>query len=93
MKLRHSIYSGCWVLLLSITSLAGAQQDADESHPLLAAYDRAATIQAYVEDKWVLNQSVHPRWIDETSFWYERETAEGKQFMRVDAERARARGA
>ncbi len=93
MKLRHSIYSGCWVLLLSITSLAGAQQDAGESHPLLAAYDRAATIQAYVEDKWVLNQSVHPRWIDETSFWYERETAEGKQFMRVDAERARARPA
>lgn len=38
-------------------------------------------------------QELGPRWIDATHFWYTRDTADGTQWVLVDAERTRARPA
>ncbi len=54
-------------------------------HPMLPAYERAAAVQAHIEDRWVLNQTVHARWIDESRFWYERQTPEGGEYTLADA--------
>ncbi|MDJ0653565.1 MAG: DPP IV N-terminal domain-containing protein [Xanthomonadales bacterium] len=78
-----------WILLLATVQAVAAQEKADDVHPLLPAYQRAAALQAYAEDKWVLNQNLYPRWIDETSFWYDRETADGTEYVRVDAKKGK----
>ena len=39
----------------------------------------------------VLNGSVHPRWIDDATFWYDRETREGVNYVIVDAGTGSAR--
>ena len=80
-------------LLLGGAGLNRAQDDADEPHPLLPAYERAAAVQAHLKDRWVLNQTVYPRWIDATGFWYERETPEGGEYVLVDAQRKEQRAA
>ena len=57
------------------------------------AYERAAAAQAHIEDKWVLNQTVHPRWIDASTLWYQRQTPGGSEYTLVDAERREKRPA
>ena len=73
------------MLLLGATGICLAQDEAAKPHPLLPAYERAAAVQAHTEDRWVLNQTVHPRWIDESRFWYVRQTHEGGEYTLVDA--------
>ena len=73
------------VLLLGGSGSCLAQAEASEAHPLLPAYERAAAVQAHSEDRWVLNQALYPHWIDNATFWYMRETAEGSEYTLVDA--------
>ena len=70
-------------LLLSSAGVFAAE--GESTHPLWPAYERAAAAQAHLEDRWMLNQAVHPRWLDGSTFWYERETPEGKEYTLVDA--------
>ncbi|MDE0349077.1 MAG: prolyl oligopeptidase family serine peptidase [Gammaproteobacteria bacterium] len=79
------------VLLLSSVGVCAAEEES--THPLWPAYERAAAAQAHLQDRWVLNQAVHPRWIDGSTFWYERETPEGKDYTVVDAGRGEKRPA
>ncbi len=88
MRKPHASY-WFWGLMLTAVQAVTAQDAADEAHPLLPAYERAAAVQAQAMDKWVLNQHVYPRWIDETSFWYNRETADGTEYVRVDAKKGK----
>ncbi len=79
--------------LLGGAEISLAEDRTADAHPLLPAYERAASVQAHVEDRWLLNQTVHPRWIDESTFWYVRETPEGSEYTLVDAERGKKRPA
>ncbi len=81
------------VLLLLGAGICLAQDEPAAPHPLLPAYERAAAVQGHAEDRWVLNQTIHPRWIDASTFWYERETPGGKEYTLVDAERREKRPA
>lgn len=81
------------VLLLGGSGICLAQDAAAEAHPLLAAYERAAAVQAHSEDRWVLNQALYPHWIDDATFWYVRETAEGSEYVLVDAGAGKKRAA
>ena len=78
-------------LLLSSAGVFAAEEES--AHPLWPAYERAAAAQAHLQDRWMLNQAVHPRWIDGSTFWYERETPEGKEYTLVDAGRGEKRPA
>ncbi len=78
--------------MIAMTATSAAD-DLAEAHPLLPAYERAAAAQAHIEDKWVLNQTVHPRWIDASTFWYQRQTPGGSEYILVDAERREKRPA
>ena len=73
------------LVLLGGPGISTAADEPAEPHPLLPAYERAAAIQAHLEQKWVLNQTVHPQWIDESAFWYKRETPGGSEYTLVDA--------
>ena len=73
------------MLLLGGPGICLAKDETAAPHPLLPAYERAAAVQAHHADKWVLNQTLYPRWIDDTSFWYIRETPEGSEYTLVDA--------
>ena len=81
------IYTRVLFCSFLFASFSLAQEEASEAHPLLEAYERAAAVQAHLQDRWVLNQSLYPRWIDETRFWYQRETPEGSEYSlgRCDA--------
>ena len=80
-------------LLLGGAGFCHARDESGEPHPLLPAYERAAAVQAHLEDRWVLNQTVQPRWIDATRFWYVRETTRGGDYVLVDAQRREKRAA
>lgn len=56
------------------------------------AYQRAADIQRYQTDRWLLNNDIYPHWYAEKDiFWYLHETAKGHQFRVVDAAKSKVR--
>ena len=81
------------LLLLSGAGVCLAEDEPAKPHPLLPAYERAAEVQAHTADRWVLNQAVHPRWIDGSTFWYARQTPEGSEYTLVDARLRQKRSA
>jgi len=63
----------------------GTQSEGTSEQVLRERYAHAARIQGAFARPLILNRSVSPNWINGTDvFWYERETAQGKRFMRVD---------
>ena len=87
------IYTRILFCSFLFASFSLAQEETSEDHPLQQAYERAAGVQAHLHDRWVLNQSLYPRWIDDTQFWYQRETPEGSEYTLVDATLAEKRPA
>lgn len=56
------------------------------------AYQRAANIQRYQTDRWLLNNDVYPHWYsDNDTFWYQHETATGHEYRQVDAAKGKVR--
>jgi len=76
-------------VLIAIAAFGNLGSTAAEDTPtqaeMRARYERAAAVQAQRRDRWVLNQQVHPHWIDGDTFWYKRQTADGHRFVVVDA--------
>ena len=92
-NMRASAPTLAAMLLLGGSGICLAQDVASEPHPLLPAYERAAAVQAQYHDRWVLNQDLYPRWIDDGAFWYVRQTPEGSEYTLVDARRGEKRPA
>ena len=84
-NMRASAPTLAAMLLLGGSGICPARDAAAEPHPLLPAYERAAAVQAQHHDRWVLNQDLYPRWIDDGAFWYVRQTPEGSEYTLVDA--------
>lgn len=56
------------------------------SDDILSRYKKAqALMQGVLTNRLVLNDAVFPQWIDDSHFWYPRETLHGKEFRLVDA--------
>lgn len=71
------------VLLLLCTVAAGAN---GPDSPIWQAYDRAQRFGSSQLDGLVRNARVEANWSDDGNhFWYRRETADGAEFIRVDA--------
>lgn len=85
MKLNDSLVTRA-VILAAGFHFATALADAPPTEPLLPRYQRAADIQAAMEKHWIRNETVLPHWISgRNEFWYDRQTATGHRFTRVDA--------
>src|SRR5690606_22001020 len=81
-----------WACLL-LACVCAAPAWADNEGQVLTAYRRADLMQASMATGVFRNVAVHPRWIDDTRFWYTRDTGTGSQWVLVDAEQARSRPA
>lgn len=70
---------------LLVPMLAFSQDPPPSQADTLAAYERAAIIQAYEHHKVFRNMQVQPRWLSDDSFWYTRQTADGTRWVLVEA--------
>jgi len=83
---------GCWkvgsfaslvlCVALGLTVATARPAVADE---LSEAYERASFIENGMGNRYYLNRLPLPQWIDEESFWYRQETAEGHRYIKVRA--------
>lgn len=74
MYLRH-----LFAITLAVASLSAAAQGTIED------YNRAYAAPKVFASSNVYYSNVRPVWLDGTSFWYVRETPDGRRFVKVDA--------
>ena len=56
------------------------------SEQMTKSYQRAAQVQRYMVDRWVINANLYPRWIDgQDIFWYKQANQAGHNYQVVDA--------
>lgn len=86
---RVSVFFSIYVSLiaaLAIGALSGLAREAAAQN-LRSKYESAERFLWYNSDSLALNDEVDPHWIDDSNrFWYERELADGEEFVLVDAE-------
>ena len=73
-------------LALLCSAVICSAQSTGSADSMLARYQRAAEIQAAIEHRWTLNESVVPHWVPGRDRWfYERELPTGHRFRAIDA--------
>jgi dipeptidyl aminopeptidase/acylaminoacyl peptidase len=77
--------SAVLVSLLVVGQAGRGAGAAAQQSDVRARYERAAAIQAAQHDRWLLNQRITPRWIDDQRFWYQRQARPGHRYTLVDA--------
>jgi dipeptidyl aminopeptidase/acylaminoacyl peptidase len=85
-RLMRMFMAIAMIIVVVPMSHADSSQATNE---MLGRYERAAHIETHEHNGVFRNLNVHPRWIEgHDSFWYERETESGHEYILIDADKA-----